>query len=87
VHSSRVDGVPQVNEVVAVEDQQTGEGASAFTVTELFRRERPGAPLAWTGAMPVRCGPALAAAGYDLRELLDVGTRLGDRSAFEEVPR
>jgi pilus assembly protein CpaF len=87
VHSSRVDGIPQVTEVVAVEDQQTGEGAAAFTVTELFRRERPDAPLAWTGAMPVRCGPAFAAAGYDLRDLLDVGSRLGDRSGFEEVPR
>jgi pilus assembly protein CpaF len=39
VHSSRVDGVPQVTEVIAVEDQQTGEGATAFTVTELFHRE------------------------------------------------
>jgi pilus assembly protein CpaF len=43
VHSSRVDGVRQVNEVLAVEDQQTGEGASAFTVTELLCRGRPDA--------------------------------------------
>jgi pilus assembly protein CpaF len=71
VHCARVDGVPQVNEVVAVEEQQTGEGASAFTVSELFVRETQGAPLRWTGAVPVRCARALAAAGYDVRALLD----------------
>jgi pilus assembly protein CpaF len=77
VHSSRVDGVPQVDEVIAVEDQQTGDGAATFTVTELFRRERPGAPLAWTGAVPVRCARPLAAAGYDVRDVLDTSSRLG----------
>jgi pilus assembly protein CpaF len=76
VHSSRVDGVPQVTEVIAVEDLQTGEGASTFTVTELFSRARPDAPLTWTGAVPVRCARPLAAAGYDVRDLLDVGRRL-----------
>jgi pilus assembly protein CpaF len=77
VHSSRVDGVPQVDEVIAVEDQQTGDGAATFTVTELFRREHPGAPLVWTGAVPVRCARPLALAGYDVRDLLDTGSRLG----------
>jgi pilus assembly protein CpaF len=71
VHSSRVDGVPQVNEVIAVEEQTTGEGASAFTVSELFTRATLDAPLTWTGTVPVRCARALAAAGYDVRELLD----------------
>jgi pilus assembly protein CpaF len=88
VHSSRVDGIPQVNEVLAVEDQQTAEGGSAFTVTELFRRERPDAPLTWTGAVPVRCARPLAAAGYDVRELLDTGSRLGSVAAIrDEVVR
>jgi pilus assembly protein CpaF len=88
VHSSRVDGVPQVNEVIAVEDQQTGEGASTFTVTELFRRERPDAPLTWTGAVPVRCARPLAAAGYDVRDLLDTGSRVGALDALrDEVAR
>ncbi len=72
VHTSRVDGVPQVNEVIAVEDQQTGQGATAFTVTDLFARETPDAPLAWTGNLPVRCARALTAAGTDLHRLLDV---------------
>jgi pilus assembly protein CpaF len=77
VHTSRVDGVPQVNEVIAVEDQQTGHGATAFTVTDLFARETPDAPLAWTGNVPVRCARALTAAGIDLHRLLDVPTLAG----------
>jgi pilus assembly protein CpaF len=77
VHSTRVAGVPQVTEVIAVEDQQTGEGATAFTVTELFTRATPEAPLAWTGNLPVRCTRALASAGIDARELLDPGARAG----------
>jgi pilus assembly protein CpaF len=71
VHCARVDGVPQITEVVAVEEQQTGEGASAFTISELFARDAPDAALRWTGSVPVRCGRALAAAGYELRTLLD----------------
>jgi pilus assembly protein CpaF len=77
VHSSRVDGVQLVTEVIAVEDQQTSEGGSNFTVTELFSRDRPDAPLTWTGAIPVRCARPLAAAGFDVRDLLDTGSRLG----------
>jgi pilus assembly protein CpaF len=76
VHSSRVDGVPQVNEVIAVEEQTTSEGGTAFTVSELFTRETPAAPLTWTGTIPVRCARALTAAGYDVRELLDTSTSL-----------
>ena len=71
VHATRVDGVPQVTEVVAVEDQQTGDGASAFTVSELFARPSPGSPLTWTGTVPSRCAQALAASGQDLRALLE----------------
>ncbi|MFO7961745.1 MAG: ATPase, T2SS/T4P/T4SS family [Nitriliruptoraceae bacterium] len=71
VQTSRVDGVPRVDEVLAVEDQQAGHGATAFTVTDLFARETPDAPLAWTGNVPVRCARALSAAGVDLHRLLD----------------
>ena len=74
VHSDRVDGVPRVTEVIAVEEQRTGEGATAFTVSELFGLDRPDGPLTWTGTVPVRCVRALAAAGYDVRELLDTAT-------------
>jgi pilus assembly protein CpaF len=71
VHCARVRGVPRVTEIVAVEDLQTGAAGSAFTVTELFSRERWDAPLTWTGQLPVRCRRAFAEAGVDLRELLD----------------
>ncbi|MEX2549510.1 MAG: ATPase, T2SS/T4P/T4SS family [Nitriliruptoraceae bacterium] len=72
VHSSRIDGVPRITEVVAVEDRQAGDGATAFTVTELFSRQRPDAPLTWTGNVPVRCARGLAAVGIDVHELLGV---------------
>src|SRR5207247_2498632 len=45
VHCSRVRGVPRVTEIVAVEDLQTGPEGTAFTVTEVFSRERWDAPL------------------------------------------
>jgi pilus assembly protein CpaF len=77
VHASRVDGIPQVNEIVAVEDQQTADTGTAFTVSEVFSRATPDAPLAWTGAIPVRCARPLAAAGYDIRELLDTASGAG----------
>jgi pilus assembly protein CpaF len=70
VHSARIDGVPRITEVVAVEDRQAGDGATAFTVTELFGRHTPDAPLTWTGNVPVRCARALAATGIDVHELL-----------------
>jgi pilus assembly protein CpaF len=71
VHCERRDGVPQVTEVVAVEEQHTGPGSPAFTVTDLFRRDGPDRPLRWTGAFPQRARRAFQAAGYDLPALLD----------------
>jgi pilus assembly protein CpaF len=73
VHCERRDGVPQVTEVIAVEEQHTGPGSPAFTVTDLFHREGPDRPLRWTGSFPQRAGRAFQAAGYDLRTLLDGG--------------
>ena len=66
----------QVTEVVAVEDLQTGPDSTAFTLTELFRRERLDAPLTWSTNLPVRAARPLAAAGFDVRQLLggDAGT-------------
>jgi hypothetical protein len=60
-----------VTEIVAVEDLQTGADGTAFTVTELFARERWDAPLTWTGQLPVRGRRAFAEAGVDVRALLD----------------
>ena len=73
VHCARVEGVPRVTEIVAVEDLQTGAEGTAFTVTDLFRRARHDAPLVWTGNLPVRAGQAFAEAGVDLRDLLADG--------------
>ena len=71
VQCARVDGRPRVEEIVAVEDAQSADGSGRFTVTELFRRQGPDAELTWTGNVPVRCARPLAAAGHDVRELLD----------------
>ena len=71
VHCSRHDGIPRVNEVVAVEDLQTGVDGIAFTTTELFRRPDVDGELTWTGAVPSRMQRAIAEAGHDLRHLLD----------------
>jgi pilus assembly protein CpaF len=71
VHCARVNGVPRVTEVVAVEELQTGPDSPAFTTTELFTRPRPDQPLCWTGDLPVRAARVLDVAGYPVRELLD----------------
>jgi pilus assembly protein CpaF len=70
VHTTRVAGVPQVTEVIAVEEQQTGGASAAFTVTDLFHRPTPDGPLTWTGNLPVRAARAFQAAGIDVREAL-----------------
>ena len=75
VHCTRTGDRVQVAEVVAVEELQTGRDSTAFTVTELFRRDGPGAPLAWTGNLPSRASRALEMAGYAVRDLL--GARAG----------
>jgi len=71
VHCTRVHDTVQVTEVIAVEDLQGGPDATAFTTTELFRRDRPSQPLQWSGNLPARAAPALASAGFDARTLLD----------------
>jgi pilus assembly protein CpaF len=70
VHCTRHRGVIEVAEVVAVEDMQAGPDATAFTITELFRRDRPGAPLVWTGNLPARAARPLEMAGFDVRRLV-----------------
>jgi pilus assembly protein CpaF len=70
IHCARRGDEVRVEEVAAVEDLQGGADTVAFTVSELFRRPRHDAELAWTGVMPVRAARALEAAGYDVRSLL-----------------
>ncbi|MDP8992987.1 MAG: Flp pilus assembly complex ATPase component TadA [Actinomycetota bacterium] len=78
VHCSRTGDRVQVSEVVAVEDLQTGRDSTAFTVTELFRRERHDAALTWSGNLPVRAARPLEAAGHDVRQLVGGGTEMGN---------
>jgi pilus assembly protein CpaF len=73
VHCARVDGQPRVQEVIAVEEPQTGPDAVQFTATELFSRPGPDEPLTWSGTLPLRAARALEEAGYDVHELLDGG--------------
>ncbi|MGK2928639.1 MAG: CpaF family protein [Acidimicrobiales bacterium] len=70
VHCARETDGPRVTEILCVEDQAAGFESTQFTVTDLFRRARVGGPLEWTGQLPVRAARALAAAGYDLGDLL-----------------
>lgn len=78
VHCGRINGVPRVTEIIAVEDLQTGADSPAFTVTDLFERPRPDQPLRWTGNLPFRAERTLSASGYDVRDLLDDGSRHPD---------
>ncbi|MDP9402068.1 MAG: Flp pilus assembly complex ATPase component TadA [Actinomycetota bacterium] len=71
VHCARSGDQVRVSEVAAVEDLQTGPDSTAFTITELFRRDGPDAPLSWTGNLPSRAARPLEMAGYDVRRLLD----------------
>ena len=75
VHCARVGGVPQVNEILAVEDLQTGADSATFTTTELFSRARHDGPLRATGNLPLRCARAFSEAGFDLRALLEPASR------------
>ncbi len=50
-----------------------GAEATQFTVTRLFGREHPAAPLTWTGQVPTRLDRLLRAADQDLRAILGDG--------------
>ncbi|MPZ89908.1 MAG: hypothetical protein GEU81_18040, partial [Nitriliruptorales bacterium] len=71
VHCARRHGEVKVTEVIAVEDQQAGPSSTAFTVTDIFRRDRWDSPLRWTGNLPVRAAGPIEDAGFDLRDLLE----------------
>ena len=71
VHCARTKHGVGVTEIVSVEDLVAGPDALQFTVTSLFDRAQAGAPLRWTGNLPVRATRALREAGFDPRRLLD----------------
>ncbi len=71
VHCTRSPEGPRVTEVIAVEDLAGGADAAQFTVTQLFSRPDPTAPLGWTGNLPQRLQAPLREAGFHVRSLLD----------------
>jgi pilus assembly protein CpaF len=71
VHCARDTAGPRVTSVCAVEELASADGMT-FTTTEVFARERRGAPLRWTGTVPSRAASRLGEAGVDLRQLLGV---------------
>ena len=79
VHCARGPHGPQVTEILAVEDLATGD-ATQFTVTELFARAAPDAPLTWTGLLPSRAGQLFRRAGLDVRDVLGA-SKVADRAA------
>jgi pilus assembly protein CpaF len=73
VHCARTPSGPRITEIVAVEDLAGGPDAAQFTVTQLLGLA-PSGSLAWSGNLPVRAGRDLAAAGIDVRSILDAET-------------
>ena len=71
VHCARTPAGPRVTEVIAVEDLSASPDGTAFTVTEVFRREGVGAELTWTGQIPQRLARPFRDAGHDIRTILD----------------
>lgn len=81
VHCTRTPAGPRVTEVIAVEDLSASPDGTAFTTTEVFRRDGIDAPLQWTGLVPQRLERPLRDAGYDVRALLDDALPAGARAA------
>ena len=86
VHCHRTPSGLRVNEIIAVEELAGGNDATAFTVTEVFNRAAPEAPMRWTGQVPVRLSRMLERHGHDVRSLLDAAdhTQLSRRSPTGE---
>jgi pilus assembly protein CpaF len=70
VHCARTPEGPRVTEIVAVEDLAGGTDAAQFTVSPVFTRSAPGAPLVWTGQVPARLDRLVGQAGLGLRASL-----------------
>jgi pilus assembly protein CpaF len=82
VHCIRGATGPQVSSIVAVEELTGPSDATQFTVTEVFKRSEPGAPLEWSGQLPSRLARRLADHGHDVRALVGA-----DRSPRREGRR
>lgn len=71
VHSMRGPRGFQVTSVVAVEDLVGPADGPQLTVTEVFSRPAPDAPLTWTGQMPARLQRTCAEHGVELANVLE----------------
>lgn len=86
VHCSRHNEVPQVNEIVVLEEQQVGVSATSFTVTDVYQRRGMDAELTWSGAIPSRVADRLAQHGFDVRTLLETSRRAISRPSGKTGP-
>ena len=87
VHQRRVDGRPMVTEIACVEDLAGGESATQFTVTPVFDRPTPDAPLVWTGAVPARLRRSFERLGMDVVDVLDPSRGTGSLPPMAEQRR
>ena len=70
VHTVRTPDGPRVNQIAFVEDLTSSAEGTAFTMTEVFKRNPHTGVLEWTGQLPVRATEEMANAGIDIRAAL-----------------
>ncbi len=70
VHATRTPEGPRVNQIAFVEELSSTAGGTAFTMTEVFKRNPHTGSLEWTGQVPVRAAEEMANSGIDIREVL-----------------
>ena len=70
VHTVRTPEGPRVNQIAFVEDLTSSADGTAFTMTEVFKRNPHTGVLEWTGHIPVRAAEEMANAGIDVRSVL-----------------
>ncbi len=75
IHTVRTPAGPKVNQIAFVEDLASAADGTAFTMTEVFKRNPHTGVLEWTGHIPIRAAEEMANAGIDIRAVLPKTTR------------
>lgn len=70
VHTVRTPEGPRVNQIAFVEELSSAADGTAFTMTEVFKRNPHTGALEWTGHLPVRAAEEMANAGIDIGSVL-----------------
>ena len=70
VHTIRTPDGPRVNQISFVEDLTSSSSGTAFTMTEVFKRNPHTGVLEWTGQVPVRAAEEMANVGIDIKAVL-----------------